>query len=106
MSSKSTTEVKGKGSDERIVIEDNGQWGWSLAVEGNIITASKLIPHDGTLLYSTKTTEHSRSSRRRGSQFQLSVEQVVGRYCQHSQTERSTQELLAHVREAREKGQQ
>lgn len=106
MSSKSTTEVKGEGSDERIVIEDNGKWGWSLVVEEWVVSASKLIPYDGSICYSTKDRRGSRSSRRRGSQFQLSVEQVVDCYRKYSETELSKQELRARVREAREKSRQ
>lgn len=99
MATNASQRRNGNASSERITIENNGQWDWSLAVDGAVVSASKLIPHDGARTYSTKESDHSRSSRRRGSQFHLSVEQVVERYHRHSQTDRSKDELLMQVNE-------
>lgn len=88
-------------SDGRIEIEDRGKGDWSLSVtDDGIVRAAKAIPYDGTRAFSTKDTTHSRSSRRRGSQFRLTPETVVDRYVCHSETEFSEQELRVRINEA------
>lgn len=86
----------------RAVIDDCGAWRWSLSVEEDgVVRASKAIPHDGVRAFSTKDTAHSRTSRRHGSQFDLSPAAVVARYCDKSRTPHSVEELLEDVQTAR-----
>jgi len=79
------------------VIESHGQWQWTLAVSGDVVTARVGIPYDGVLTYSTADKEN-RSDK--NSVYQLEAREVVERYVEHSETERGVDDLLADVRAA------
>jgi len=77
-------------------IEDLGKRDWSLKVRGGELVAAKTIPYDGVLTY---TTEDKFISRRRNSQANLSVREVVRMYHEKSDTESLFDQLYADAKE-------
>ena len=77
------------------VIEDHGQWDWSLRVTptGDVI-ARRPIEYDGVLTFSTEDRPVSDRAR---SQTRLTVEQVLVRYTTRADTESPKVELLEQV---------
>ena len=70
-----STALQTDRADKHVLI-DRGEWDWTLSVEDGELTASKAIPHDGVLRYTTRDEHYSR---RQNSEGGLSVDEVVDR---------------------------
>ena len=82
-------------TSDDLVIEDLGEWDWSLVVTPDAdVAARKPIKHDGVLTFSTE--DRPTSSRAR-SQTRLTVEAVIERYVSHAATKTPKIQLLEDV---------
>jgi len=87
-------------SDDRVVIEDFGEWDWSLIVDAGGVHALKPIKYDGVLSYST---EERPSSPLKNSEYGLSLDAVLDHYLRKSETDKTVGQLIGAVRDARKK---
>ncbi|SDG44499.1 hypothetical protein [Halorientalis regularis] len=77
------------------VIENHGEWDWSLVVtESGIVAARKPIKHDGVLTFSTADR---RVPDRARSQARLTVDEVIHQYVTRSSSDTPAVELLDDV---------
>jgi hypothetical protein len=77
------------------VIEDHGQWDWSLRVTPAAdVVARRPIQHDGVLTFSTADRPVSDRAR---SETRLTVEEVLEQYTTRADTETPKVELLEQV---------
>ncbi|WP_049923920.1 hypothetical protein [Halopiger djelfimassiliensis] len=68
-----STALQTDQADKHVLI-DRGEWDWTLSVEDGELTASKAIPHDGVLRYTTRDEHYSR---RQNSEGGLPTSEVV-----------------------------
>lgn len=80
-----------------VIIEDHGEWDWTLYVDEEGVHAAKPIPYDGVLYYSTKDRH---VSRKRNSEYGLSLDAVLDHYLRKSETDKTVGQLIGAVRDA------
>lgn len=79
------------------VIEDRGKWEWSLVVSGDDVIARLPVAYDGATIYSTQERQNSPH---KASEYGLDARDVVRRYVDESDTDRTFDELIDEVQTA------